>query len=280
MGIPCPILNAGWGQWVISAYTQHDAFCPPVPPAPPLKNWPGLLEGPMPMGNPLGILSHKKAPTVLVDGNPGIKQGHDVGYMIPHFAIPMNAMCALNMLMSKHKVMFPLSTIQIKGSPAGTYLAFLLGEICCNPVSLPTGIVLLFKCTVWTVAGLMDIILGLLYIAMDIVFDKLWNKFIKGPLEKLTAKLSQKVVQKIVERFRGPICTLLLCAFLRSPKLMNSKGIQVIAQHVLPKLANKVVDHLAKSWVVSPLVTGGVRGVPSIGRGDYSRKFFNSKPWW
>lgn len=234
----------------------------------------------MPMGNPAGILSHKTAPTVLVDGNPGVKQGHDVGYLIPHFAIPMNAMCAINTLLSKHKVMIPLSTIQMKGSPAGTYLAFLLGEICCNPVSLPTGIVLLFKCTVWTAATLMDIIKGLLYIALDVLFDKLWGKYIKGGLEKLTAKLSQKIAAKIVERFRGPICTALLCAFLRAPNLMNSKGLQILAQHVLPKLGNKIVDHIAKSWIVSPLVTGGVRGAPSIGRGDYSHKFFNSKPWW
>jgi len=276
MGIPCPILNAGYGQWVISAFTIHDAFCPPIPLA---KNWPGLLEGPTPMGNPMGILSHKKAPTVLVDGNPGVKQGHDVGYMIPHFAIPMNAMCAINTLLSKHKVMFPLSRIQMKGSPAGTYLVFLLGGICCNPVSLPTGIVLLFKCTVWSALTLLDIILGLLYIVLDILFDKLWGKFIKSPLEKLTSKLSQKIGQKIIERIRGPICTMLLCAFLRFPNLMNSKGLQIIAQHVLPKLGNKVVDHIAKSWIVSPLVTGGVRGTPSIGRGDYSHKFFESKPW-
>jgi hypothetical protein len=277
MGIPCPILNAGYGQWVLSAFTMHDAFCPPVPPAPALA---GLLEGPMPMGNPVGTMSHKIAPTVLVDGSPGVKQGHDVGYMIPHFAIPMNAMCGLNMLLSKHKVMFPLSAIQMKGSPAGTYLAFLFGEICCNPVSLPTGVVLLFKCTVWSAATLIDIVKGLLYIGLDVLFDKLWGKFIKGRLEKLTAKLSQKITQKIVERFRGPICTVLLCAFLRAPNLMNSKGLQTITLHVLPKLGNKVVDHIAKSWVVSPMVTGGARGAPSIGRGDYSHKFFDSKPWW
>lgn len=291
MGIPCPILNAGWGQLVISAFTMHDAFCPPVPPAPPLKGLPGLLEGPMPMGNPAGFLSHKKAMTVMVDGNPGIKQGHDVGYLIPHFAIPMNANCALNMLLSKHKVMFPVSSVQMKGSPAGTYLAFLLGEICCNPISLPTGVVLLLKCTVWTSMALKDLIKGLLYIAVDMIFDKLWGKFIKGRLEKLTQKLAQKLAAAIINKVRMPAITLILCAFLRFPNLSNkaanvisalagSKGTQIVANHVLPKLRDKVVDHVCKTWIVSPLVTGGVRGTPSVGRGDYSYKFFPSKALW
>ena len=47
-------------------------------------------------------------------------------------------------------------------------------------------------------------------------------------------------------------------------------GAGLVARYMLPRLGNKVVDHLLKSWIVSPLVTGGLRGSPSVGRGDYS----------
>ena len=74
------VLNAGWRQFGLSAFTMHDQYLPPPPPAPPLPAIPGLIEGPAFMGWPPGShLGHKKAPTVLVDGNPGIQQGHDVG---------------------------------------------------------------------------------------------------------------------------------------------------------------------------------------------------------
>ncbi len=278
LGIPCPILNAGYGQWVISAFTMHNAACPPIPPSP--TALPGLLEGPMPMGNPAGTLSHKKALTVLVDGNPGVKQGHDVGYMIPHFAIPMNALCAVNTLLSKHKVMFPISSVQLKGSPVGTYLAFLFGEICCNPVSLPTGVVLLFKCTVWTSPSVGDLIKGVLYIAMDILVDKLWSKFVsKNPLfEKLFKFFPEK--NAIANR----CARTLLLGFTLQPNagiftVMAQGGARLAARYMLPQLGNKAIDHLLKSWVVSPLVTGAARGSPSVGRGDYSYKFFDAK-WW
>ena len=109
-----PVLNAGWLQIGVSAFTMHDQAVPPVPPLPtPLPAIPGLIEGPAFMGWPPGMLSHKTAPTVKVDGNPGVQQGHDIGYVIPHFAIPMNALCALNTLLSKHKVMFPVSSVKI-----------------------------------------------------------------------------------------------------------------------------------------------------------------------
>ena len=149
---PVPVLSGGWLQIGVSAFTMHDQALPPVPPLPtPLRSIPGLIEGPAFMGWPPGMLSHKTAPSVLSDGNPTVQQGHDIGYMIPHFAIPMNAMCALNTMLSKHKVAFPVSHVKVEGKPVGTYLFFLLGEILrASPVSLPTGVVILLKCTVWT----------------------------------------------------------------------------------------------------------------------------------
>src|SRR4051794_10135630 len=104
---PIPVLNSGWLQLGISIYTQHDQAVPPVPtPAPGV---PGLIEGPAPMGWPPGIISHKIAFTTFTDGAPTIQHGHDIGYMILHTAIPMNALSAVHTLLSKHKIVFPVS---------------------------------------------------------------------------------------------------------------------------------------------------------------------------
>jgi hypothetical protein len=123
----------------MSAFTMHDALLPPPVKVP----IPGLIEGPAFMGWPAGIISHKKALTVLVDGNPGVQQGHDVGYLIVHLAAPANAYIAINIAFSKHKVAFPVDTLKLGGGAAGTYLYFLLGIICAQPVSLPTGVLMI-----------------------------------------------------------------------------------------------------------------------------------------
>lgn len=148
-----PVLNAGYMQLGVSAFTAHDQYIPPVPPAPPLPAVPGLIEGAA-LGWPVAAFLHKKAPTVLVDGNPGIQQGHDVGYGIPHLAAPVNALMAVHTLLSKHKVMFPVTSVLLEGKPVGTYaFGWVGGLICANPISLPTGVLVKIKCTVETSRG-------------------------------------------------------------------------------------------------------------------------------
>jgi hypothetical protein len=161
---PVPVLNAGFLQIGLSAFTMHDQAVPPVPPVPGV---PGLIEGPAFMGWPPGAISHKTALTVLRDGNPTVQQGHDIGYVIPHFAIPMNSLCALHTMLSKHKVPFPVSHLHVGGKSAGTYVWFLMGEICANPVSMPSAVVILLKCTVWTSMTWTDLFIGLVVCAMD-----------------------------------------------------------------------------------------------------------------
>jgi hypothetical protein len=247
-----PVLNAGWLQIGVSAFTMHDQALPPVPPIPtPLPAIPGLIEGPAFMGWPPGMLSHKTAPTVKVDGNPGVQQGHDIGYVIPHFAIPMNALCALNTLLSKHKVMFPVGSVKIEKKPVGTYLLFLLGLICCNPVSLPTGVLIILKCTVWTKMTWKDFFKGLAMIAIDMVFDLIWNK-IKGRLPKLPgATKGLEVLGELTLR-----------------EMVMWGGAGLVGRYLLREGANKVFQHIVKSWVLSPLVTGLPWGKVGIGRGN------------
>jgi hypothetical protein len=232
---------------------MHDQAVPPVPPIPiPLKAMPGLIEGPAFMGWPAGMLSHKKALTVLSDGNPTIQHGHDIGYVIPHFAIPMNALCAINTMLSKHKVTFPVSHVKVEHKPAGTYLFFLLGEICASPVSLPTGVVILLKCTVQTSMTFADLLVGFAIIAIDVLFDLVWNK-IKGYLPKLPG-------QKHLEVLGG----------LGLGEMLSVGGGRLIAGYLLREGTNKVVQHIAKSWILSPLVTGLPFGKSGVGRGNWA----------
>jgi hypothetical protein len=254
---PVPVLNEGFLQIGISAYTQHDQAVPPVPPAPvPMPGVPGIIEGPAFMGWPPGMLSHKTAPKVLSDGNPAVQHGHDIGYMIPHIQAPVNALMAVHTMLSKHKIVFPVNATKLGGKPAGTYLFFLIGEICSNPVSLPTGIVILIKTTVWTSMSFMDLLLGVTVLLIDFVFDKVWNK-LKGFLPKLPGQKSMEVL-----------------GGLTFFEMIEVGGGPLIARYLLREGANKVFQHIVKSWIVSPLVTGLPFGKSGIGRGNWAYHSF------
>jgi hypothetical protein len=279
--MPLPILHADYTQIVISAFTMHNAALPPVPPLPPLLNLPGLVEGPATMGWPPGFIAHKQAPTVLVDGAPGVQQGHDVGYLIPHFALPPNGLMAVNAAFSKHKVMIPVSKVLLEKKPAGTYLFFLLGMICCNPVSLPTGVVMLLRCTVWTGFNLLDLLKALGYMALDIVLDLVWNRIFKGKwLGRNVDAAGNKIGKALLNmpKLADPKAIVVLGDLSLREMLMDG-GARLVARWTLVQTANKALDHVLKSWVVSPLTTGLPRGQSGLGRGDYSVKFFDAK-WW
>ncbi len=273
-----PILHADFTQLVISAYTMHNQQ---LPPPVPLPNVPGLVEGPATMGWPPGFLGHKQALKVLVDGAPAVQQGHDVGFMIPHFALPPNALMAVNTMFSKHKVMIPVSSVELQGKPAGTYLWFLLGLICANPVSLPTGVVILIRCTVFAGFQWMDLLKGAGYIAIDVVFDFIWNKVFKGSWlgKSLKDKLGNKIPGLItLPKLADPKAVVVLEG-LGLREMVFDGGIGLVMRTMLAQAGNKVVDHVLKSWIVSPAVTGLPRGPTGVGRGDYSKKFFDQK-WW
>src|SRR5262245_11163694 len=125
-----PILHAGAGQWILSAYTQHHRALPPVPMIP---FAPGDLEGMVNMGWPAGMRSHETAQSVWVDGASAVQHGHDVGLCIPHVTVPPNSLMVVHSLLSKHEVMFPVSSVYFEDKVAGTYLLFLLGMICAVP---------------------------------------------------------------------------------------------------------------------------------------------------
>jgi len=266
-----PVLNAGFTQFgfTVGVGSLHDQFLPPAPPAPLLKSMPSIIEGPAFMGWPPGFFVHKKATTVLVDGNPGVQQGHDVGPLIFHGTMPMNALCGVNILFSKHKVMIPVSSVELQGKPVGTYfMALFLGLNCANPFSLPAGILVRTKNTVITNATLGDMLKGVAYIALDIALDLLWNK-LKG------AKWFPKFkTDALFEQLKPYMVNMLGIEVLESilHNLANDVMPEVIRALMLKELANRVIHNIAKGWVFSPIVGGLVRGAPAIGRGKASWK--------
>jgi hypothetical protein len=219
---------------------------------------PGLIEGPAFMGWPPGIISHKVARTVLVDGNAGVQHGHDVGYLIPHFAAPLNAYMAINTAFSKHKVAFPVSTVKLGGGPVGTYFYFALGIICAQPVSMPTSVVVLLKCTVWTSIGPLDLVKGFLQMAIDAAFDALWTKYAKSLLPK-------------------PFKEIKLPEWVGAATIEALGGAMFIVRELAGRGVNKVIDHVLKSFIVSPALTGLPFGKVGLGRGNWgpSHKFFS-----
>jgi len=272
----CFGLNQGYLQFGLSLFDMHDQWLlPPVPE----KAIPGLIEGPAFMGWAPGIYTtHKVGRKTKFDGNNAVQQGHDCGYMIPHFAIPMNVMVAINMLVSKHKVMFPVTKVLIEGKPLGTYFPLVfLGLVCSNPVSLPTGALIMIQGTVISNMTLLDIILGFAFIAVDIIIDAVWSLIVKGdkwgkfgpgkPFPSFYKAGLEKIFSKSMV---DPVFT------------------KPLANLITRQVISKVVDHIAKSWIVSPLISGSVfqltqplDGVPrtalpsiSVGRAGANISFF------
>jgi len=180
MGIPGPGLHRGFLQLGVSAYTMHNQFVPPPPPAPPIPAVPGLIEIPGFMQNPISQYQAKAGTTVFFDGGPAVQEGHDMGFMIPHFAIPMNVLCGVNTLLSKHKILVPIGKVKIQGQNMGSYLMFAPGQICADVVSIPTAVVMLLKCTVWSTVTLADFIAAVITSVIDAAMDYLWSKMTGG----------------------------------------------------------------------------------------------------
>ena len=91
-----------------------------------------------------------------------------------------NAFIFLHMALSKHKVMFPVGSVLLQGKPVGTYLCGRFGGlICAQPMSMPTGLLIRMEGTVETSVTVADVLKGLGYIAIDMIVDWLWGKFMK-----------------------------------------------------------------------------------------------------
>lgn len=253
------VYHADYTQLAVSIFTMHDQFIPPPPPAPPLPAVPGVLEGPVSLGWPPGFLSHKKAPTVLVDGDAGIQQGHDVGMLIPHLAAPPNSLMAAHTLLSKHKIMFPVSSVQLEGKPVGTNLLGFMDLICCNPISLACGATVVLKCTVQTNATLMDFVKGYFYIFVECAIDAIWGALTKGLPKLADSKLAKDVFNFLGGTYLGrlPVRGLLWMGVLHGGMFGKMASYQQpLASRILAEVADKSLKGVWKNWVPGPFHTG------------------------
>jgi len=236
----CFGLHQGYGQFGVSMFTMHDQWIPPPVPA---KFVPGGFEGPAFMGwHPGRTLTHKVGVNTYFDGCAAVQQGHDAGYLILHATLPPNWMMAINTMFSKHKIMMPVTSVLIEGKPMGTYMYVFLGLICASPVSLPTGALIFTRGTVVSNLTLKDIILGLSFIAVDVTLDAIWSRIVKG--DKWGRFKARKPIPPVYKQALDKIF---------NGTMPGSKP-SLFARNVLSKMA----DHLVKSWVVSPLVSGAV----------------------
>ena len=178
MGVPGPGLHRGFMQLGVSAFTIHTQLIPPLPPTP--APIPGLIEIPGFMQSLVPPYAAKAGTTVFFDGGPAVQEGHDMGFLIPHFAIPMNVLCGVNTVLSKHKILVPIGKVKIQGTNMGSSIMFFPGQICADPVSIPTAVVMLLKCTVWSTVTFADFIAAVITSVIDAAFDFVWSKMTGG----------------------------------------------------------------------------------------------------
>ncbi len=293
-----PVLHASCSHLVFAG-TFHDMQ---LPPPPPIKLPPVVHFEIATMGWPLGSFTHKKQDNVLVDGAPAVQNGHDVGQLITHVGIP-NALLAVHAGFSKHKVMFPISHLMIGEKTAGTYLGFIGGLACANPVSMPTGCVILLKWTVLSTMTPWDILKGLYSIGIEVLFDACWNKIFKGawynththnaPKNALEKRLRMPRVDAPVPLLKLPKATSYAemlfgkfdpnnagASFMAArvaARFVKGHEVEVLMRSLPAMFLTKTAEHVPKSWVASPAVVGGLaKGEPGIGRGHLSAsvKFF------
>lgn len=208
MGVPGPGLHRGFRQLGVSAYTMHDQFIPPPPPAPPIPFVPGLIEIPGFMDTPVSVWTRKASGTVFFDGGEAVQEGHDMGFMIPHFAIPMNVLCGVHTALSKHKILVPVQKVKIEQQSMGSYLLFGPGQICADPVSLPTAVVILTKGTVWSTVTLADVGAAVWTSVQDAVLDLVWRRLLGGqnalgkpnPLDDALSALTKRAFNQVSGR--------------------------------------------------------------------------------
>jgi hypothetical protein len=258
----CYGLNQGYTQFGISLFDMHDQWLPPPPM--PLKFAPGLFEGPAFMGwHPTRAVTHKVGKKTFYDGNNAIQQGHDVGYLVLHLAMPPNVMMAINTVLSKHKVMIPITRVLIEGKLMGTYLAHFLSLICSQPVSLPTGFLVHCSGTVVTKATMKDLVMGLVFIAVDMLIDALWSLVMKGDAWNIGRSPLKPSNWNRAPRNWIPN-SMSMPSWLKMPwykgrldRIWNPKMAADAGRALIwRQWWNKAADHLVKSWIVSPLLQG------------------------
>jgi hypothetical protein len=160
----------------------------------------------------------------------------------------------------------------------GTYFPLVfLSLICSNPVSLPTGALIKIQGTVVSDMTLLDIILGFAFIAVDVLIDAVWSLIVKGDKwgkfgpGKAFPPFYKAMLEKIF-----------------SKSMVDPVFTKPLANLIVRQVLSKVVDHISKSWIVSPLISGSIfqatqplDGVPrtalpsiSMGRAGFNVSFF------
>jgi len=117
------------------------------------------------------------ATKVLTDGFTPAQLGHDSGIGIIHVDIPPGPLCPVAIATSMCKVVFAAGTVLSDNKPTAGHFPPLINLLqCFVPVPLPIGGYLLIMNTVFVGLSLMDILMGLLRIAIAIVLALIFNK--------------------------------------------------------------------------------------------------------
>ncbi len=183
MAISCAILNPIFPCIGIDV---HQVIIPATPPAYAPYFWLQVLGGLPVVGKAKKCDDVYTFPFSL----PAMQKGTDIGKMIVHVGNPANIKLPFIILGSGSKSHFGSSTVKVDGETVGTacivYVNINLN--CCDPVNLPTGIVIAPSTTM---AGMTlgDYIAGIVNMAVDIAVSYVVGKAVGkalGPLSRVS----------------------------------------------------------------------------------------------
>lgn len=117
------------------------------------------------------------SPKVLTDNFTPAQIGHDSGIGIIHVDIPVGPLCPVAIATSSCKVVFAAGTVLSEGKPTAGHFPPLINLLqCFVPVPLPIGGYLLVMNTVFVGMTALDILMGVVRIAIAIVIALIFNK--------------------------------------------------------------------------------------------------------
>lgn len=157
-------------------YSQHPEITPPpyVPPIP----VPTHPFAEIPHINFWGPGASMASPNkVLTDGFTPAQLGHDCGIGIIHIGVPPGPLTPVAIAASFCKVVFAAGTVQSDGKPTAGHLPPLINMLqCFAPVPLPIGALLLIPNTVFVGMSWLDILMGVIRIAIAIVIALIFRR--------------------------------------------------------------------------------------------------------
>ncbi len=222
---------------------KHNELCvPPVPPVPPVPSpmHTHLVMGTMHWAANGGEFAKKN---VFIQGRQPCKHFHDISYLIPHIPVPLPGWVLLPAIipLSGSKIALGSFSVHANGEPAGAWgptLNCWSGFPRLSGVIIPTRLP-----TVWIGVTFADILHSALLVGVDMLLswamNAMFDKWLKGPLDKFLMKWLGKIVGTLAE---GEIIAAISQILSKVATEIGKKLFSKLGKAIY-KFLEKTVDH-------------------------------------